>query len=307
MTDGAFEWEEFVTPDGHVLADRLRALRVHPVAREDVLQGRQAPKLEAFRGHLLFSIWDLDPASISGHPDEISIIVTDRRILTVQRSGDGRVRPLHPLVRGTASDDELPTDTPIRAAYRILEAVVAYYVVAVRAIEDELEAVEAEVFDDSVLEDHERIYRLRRRVGRVERAVSALAEAIDSAPQEARDLFDADRALQPYVQHLQNDLDALADLLSGQRLALDAVVSSHESNVSSRQNQDMRTIAAVAALLAIPTVVGGIYGMNFKDMPLLHTPGGWAVVLAVTAVLDVIAVLVFRRRGWLGEAPQRDR
>ncbi|WP_193598943.1 CorA family divalent cation transporter [Microbacterium sp. YJN-G] len=307
MTDEPFSWEEYIAPDEQEIAERLRALRVHPAAREDAQEGRQPPKIEALGGHLLFSIWDLDPKSVSGRPDEIVVLIGAHRILTIQRSEDGRVRSLRPIIRGATANEELPTDTPLRAAYRILEAVVHDYVHAVRAIEDELDGVEAEVFDDSVLEDHERIYRLRRRIGRVDRAVSALAKAIDTAPREALDLLDEDDALQPYLQHMHNDLDALADLLASQRLALDAVVSSHESNVSSRQNQDMRTIAAVAALLAIPTVVGGIYGMNFKDMPLLHTPGGWAVILGITAVLDVIAVFEFRRRGWLGEAPRRDR
>lgn len=307
MTEAAFSWEEHIAPDERAIAEHLRALRVHPAAREDAQYGGQPPKIEALGEHVLLSIWDLDPSSTTGHPDELLILIGSDLLLTIQRSQDGRVRALRPLVRGATSDDHLPADTPARAAYRVIEAIVRDYAEAVRSIEDQLDSVEAEVFDQTVVEDHERIYRLRRRIGRVDRAVSALAKAIDTAPSETLEVFEDDAVLRPYLRHLRNDLNSFAGLLDGQRLALDAVVTSHENNVSSRQNRDMRTIAAVAALLAIPTVVGGIYGMNFKDLPLLHTPGGWAMVLAVTVVLDVAAIFEFRRRGWLGEAPSHDR
>lgn len=303
MAETSFSWDGYVDPDQGDLSVRLDGLPVHPAAREDALEGGQPPKIEAFDQHLLITAWDIDPGAM-GKPGEIVMLVGRGWLVTVQRGRDHPARDLRPIVRG---DDEPSASTPLRAAYRILRAIVHDYVETARAIEDELDAVEAEVFDDSVLEDHERIYRLRRRIGRVDRAVSALTKAIDASPDDLRRHLDEDAAMRSYFQHMRNDLDGLSGLLDTQRLALDAVVSSHESNVSSRQNQDMRTIAAVAALLAIPTVIGGLYGMNFKDMPLLHTPLGWIPVLVFTAALDALAVFLFWKRGWLGSSTRRDK
>ncbi|MCG1037859.1 hypothetical protein KI686_15790, partial [Polaribacter sp. DS7-9] len=132
------------------------------------------------------------------------------------------------------------------------------------------------------------------RIGHVDRAASALRQGFETNAESLDEPLQDDLALHQHFRHMRGDLAALADLLSTQRMALDAVVSSHESNVSSRQNRDMRTIAAVAALLALPTVVAGVYGMNFKDMPLPHIPVGWVFVLIGTNTLDVAAMLVLR-------------
>jgi magnesium transporter len=170
-------------------------------------------------------------------------------------------------------------------------------------IERELVSVEAEVFDSRVREDYRRIYRLRQRIGLVDRAASGVAEAVRSARAEIQAITEPEPELRPYFVHLENDLIGIARLAAAEHGELDAVVSSHESNVSTRQNRDMRTISAYAALLAIPTVIAGVYGMNFKNLPLLHSELGWLIAIGIMIVLDVAVYVLFRRRGWLGGAP----
>lgn len=77
------------------------------------------------------------------------------------------------------------------------------------------------------------------------------------------------------------------------------MVSSYENRIAARQNQDMRTISAFAALLAIPTVVAGFFGMNVDDLPPLQWGYGWAIVVGLVAVLDPLAFWAFKRRDWL--------
>lgn len=300
--DGGFTWVGLVDRDQRDVLAEVRRLAAHPALREDSLQRGRPPKLEVLDGQLLVIAWDIDPDKVAKRPGEIIILAGDVRLLTVQWDGDGPARALRPLVER----DDAAGATPLGAAYRILDAVVCDYEATVASIESELDQVETQVFDPDVEEDYERIYRLRRRIGHLDRAASALRQGFETNADALDELLEDDPELRTFFRHMRSDLTAIADLLSTQRMTLDAVVSSHENNVSSRQNRDMRTIAAVAALLALPTVAAGLYGMNFKDMPLLHAQNGWVFVVIATVVLDVGAVLLFRRRGWMGSNQRHD-
>ncbi|MBD3943449.1 hypothetical protein IF188_17290 [Microbacterium sp. NEAU-LLC] len=88
-------------------------------------------------------------------------------------------------------------------------------------------------------------------------------------------------------------------MINNQSQGLDAILSSHENNVAARQNQDMRTISAFAALLAVPTLIAGLYGMNFKNIPLVQWQDGWTVVGLSIVVIDLIIHGLLKRRRWL--------
>lgn len=103
----------------------------------------------------------------------------------------------------------------------------------------------------------------------------------------------------PYLHDLLDDAAGTAALINNQSRALDAILSSHENNVAARQNKDMRTISAVAAMLAVPTLVAGFYGMNFKNIPLVQWQFGWLVISVAIVVIDVVIYVLFRRRHWL--------
>ena len=103
----------------------------------------------------------------------------------------------------------------------------------------------------------------------------------------------------PYLHDLLDDAAGTAALINNQSRALDAILSSHESNVAARQNKDMRTISAFAALLALPTLIAGLYGMNFKNIPLVQWQFGWIAIAAAMVTVDVIIYIMFKRRGWL--------
>lgn len=300
-------WRVLVNPDGHALEQVQRRFGLHPLAVADLEEGRHHPKFERFGQHLCLTIWDVDPGTDPRLADgEIVLVFDDAELLAVQRGPASAIRDLDVLLGG---DGPVPVTSPVSAVYRVLAAVVHDFVDLGAAIERELDEVEADVFDSRVREDYRRIYRLRQRIGRIDRAVSGLAEALRTARPEIEAATDDDPGLRPYFQHLVHDADGVAKLTAAEHAALDAVVSSHQSNVATRQNQDMRTISAFAAMLAIPTLIAGVYGMNFKNIPLVQWEFGWVVIAALIVVLDVLAYLAFRRRGWLGrdDAARRDR
>ena len=298
-------WSRLVNPGRRELAAVQERFNLHPIVIADLDEKRQHPKLERFGDCLYLTVWDVDTGS-DGHAKtdtELALIFTDRELLVIQRGPTAQLRDLDALLRAEGS---VPVTSPISAVYRVLAAVVRDFVELAARVERELDEVEAEVFDSQVYEDYRRIYRLRQRIGRIDRAITGLAEALEVGRREFEDAIAAEPELRPYFIHLAHDADGVNRLATAEHAALDAAVSSHQSNVSARQNKDMRTISAFAALLAIPTVIAGIFGMNFKNLPTTQWEYGWLAVSIGIVVLDLVAYFMFRRRGWLG-AGSRDR
>ena len=275
---------------------------LHDLVVADLLEGRQHPKFERFDDYLYLTIWDISSTNDgdSGADSDLAMIISDDALLLVQ---GGRANDLRDLDALLAEPGHIPATSPISAVYRILDAIVHDFIELGAVVDSQLDEVEAEVFDSRVHEDFRRIYRLRQRIGRIDRAATGLADALRSGRQEFIAMTARETELHPYFIHLEHDANGVAKLVAAEHAALGAAVSSHQSNVSSRQNQDTRTISAFAALLAIPTVIAGIYGMNFKNLPLVQWEFGWVAIAAAIVVLDALAYFMFRRRGWLGGGP----
>ena len=294
-----------VNPKREDLEHVQRRFGLHPLVVSDLLEGRQHPKFETFDGHLYLTVWDLNPTADGSTRamTDIAMVLHDDELLVVQRGPDEGIRDIEELLADPGGPDEPTRDavsSPLAAVYRILDAVVRDFIELGAEVERDLDDVEAEVFDSRIREDYRRIYRLRQRIGRIDRAASGLAAALRSGKSELETLAASEPALQPHLLHLEHAAEGVASLASAEHEALDAAVSSHQSNVSTRQNQDMRTISAFAALLAIPTVVAGLYGMNFKNLPLINWEYGWVAVGVALLALDLVVYFAFRRRGWLG-------
>ncbi len=298
-------WTRLINPDRAQLDDLQARWGLHPLIVADLQEGRQQPKAESLDRHVYLSIWDLDHGRTAptSTDTDLALILGDDMLVLVQRGDTEDFRDLDALLSGPGA---IPVDSPVSAAYRVLDAVVRDFVELGASIEEQLAELEAEVFDRNVDEDYRKIYRLRQLIGEIDRASTGLSDALRSARDDILRLTDGRTELRPYYSHLENDARGVSELTATEHASLDALVSSHRSNVETRQNQDMRTISAFAALLAVPTVIAGIYGMNFKNLPLVRWEWGWlAVGLAMLAV-DAIAYLLFRRRGWLGERSTED-
>ena len=298
-------WIRLVNPERSEIERLQERLDLHPLIVSDLLEGRQQPKAETFDRQLYISLWDIDRgrAGPTSTDTDLALILTDDELVLVQRGDREEFRDLDAVLVGTG---QLAVDSPISAALRVLEVMVREFVDLASEVEDELDELEAEVFDSHVDEDYRRIYRLRQLIGQIDRASSGLARALRNAHDEITRLTEDEPQLRPYFHHLVNDARGVAELTTTQHQSLDALVSSHQSNVATKQNQDMRTISAFAALLAIPTVVAGIYGMNFKNLPLVTWEFGWLAVGIAMVVLDVAAFVLFRRRGWIGKDADDD-
>ena len=292
-----FVWVSLVNPDEDVVTEARETLGIHPVAAADVVSGRQQPKVQKFEEHLFVLLWQIIPGDESSDIElgQTFIYIGDGWLLTVQRT-DGEAADLQELVMKTPVELR---NSPIAAAYVIMADIVDGYAKAAADVESDLEELEEQVFNESTTEDHRRIYRVRKNIGRIDRAVSSIAAALRESTDHLDAMTIGHEHVVPYLHDLLDDAAGTAALINNQSRALDAILSSHENNVSARQNKDMRTISAFAALLALPTLIAGLYGMNFKNIPLVQWQFGWIVIAAAMVTVDIIIYIMFKRRGWL--------
>ena len=293
-----FVWVQLVNPDEALVTKARETLGIHPVAAADVVSGRQQPKVQKFAEHLFVLLWQI---IVERESNDIALgqtflYIGDGWLLTVQRTDEEEPTDLVALV------EESPTelrDSPMAAAYVIMAEIVDGYAKAAADVETDLEELEEQVFTESTTEDHKRIYRVRKDIGRIDRAVSSIAAALRESTDHLDAMTVGHEHVVPYLHDLLDDAAGTAALINNQSRALDAILSSHENNVSARQNKDMRTISAFAALLALPTLIAGLYGMNFKNIPFVQWQFGWVVIAAVIVTVDIIIYIMFKRRRWL--------
>lgn len=292
-----FVWVSLVNPDEDVVTEARETLGIHPVAAADVVSGRQQPKVQKFAEHLFVLLWQIMPRRDSDDIElgQTCLYIGEGWLLTVQRA-DGDAADLREIVEASPPDLR---DSPMATAYLIMADIVDGYAKAAADVESALEDLEEQVFTDSTAEDHKRIYRVRKNIGRIDRAVSSIAAALRQSTDHLDAMAVGHEEVVPYLHDLLDDAAGTTALINNQSRALDAILSSHENNVAARQNQDMRTISAFAALLALPTLIAGLYGMNFKNIPLVQWEFGWLVIGVAIVVVDVIIYVMFKRRGWL--------
>ena len=224
---------------------------------------------------------------------EVQLVLGDGFVVSVDRDGAVLER-----VRQDLDDDPELVGAGLAA---VLPCVVNHaaesYGPVLGALNNAVEEVEEAVFSSAGSRPTERIYRLSRQVLEFRRAVAPLTEmldrlAADSSTATGERLRQRYRALRAHLLHLVELADGLGNLLAN-------VLQANLTEISVRQNDDMRRISAWVAIWAVPTLLAGIYGMNFRHLPELEWAFGYPVVLAVMVLICLGLYRGFRRSGWL--------
>jgi magnesium transporter len=291
--EGAFVWLGLHAPSEEEFDSVRREFDLHELAVEDAINAHQRPKLEAY-GDSLFVV--LKPAAyVDGTVElgEILIFIGAGFIITV-RHGEAA---LHEVRLRTEERPDLLACGPGAALYAIVDRIVDDYQPVIAALDRDVEEVEREVFSPAGTNPAERIYELKRHVLELHAAVSPLAEPLDRLARGRHELIH--ETMRAYFRDVHDHLLRVIDQVESHRDLLTSVLAANMTQVTVRQNEDMRRISAWAAIILAPTLVAGLYGMNFKHMPELGWTYGYPVVLAVIATICVFLYRYFRRIGWL--------
>jgi magnesium transporter len=291
-----FVWVGLYEPDEHEFNDIAVAFGLHPLAVEDAVHAHQRPKLELYEGSLFLTIktlWyvDEDDAVETG---EINFFVGDDFVITVRHGHGAELKEARHDLEARQS---VLSHGPSAVVYAVCDTVVDGYLAVLEELQLDVDQVEESVFSEKRTNDSVRIYTIKRELAEVRRAVLPLREpmrrftvgAVPGILPEAG----------PFFRDVGDHLAAAAESIETLDSLLSTAFEAHLARIQVQQNDDMRKISAGAALLLLPTLIAGVYGMNYDHMPELHWQLGylWALFLMVGSSVALWAW--FKRSGWM--------
>jgi magnesium transporter len=204
---------------------------------------------------------------------------------------------LHKVRQALEADPEQLALGPAAVLHAVADHVVDAYIAVTDAIEADIDEIEAEVFEPRSQMDSEQIYVMKREVLALRRSVVPLTGPIRKLTEGYSSLVPHD--VRSYFRDVDDHLAAVTERVSGFDELLTTLVDSALAKISMRQNNDMRKITAWAAIITVPTMIAGIYGMNFKYMPELDSPYGYPAVWILILVFCGALYRNFRKNQWL--------
>jgi magnesium transporter len=294
---GRFAWIGLHSPSAELLRQVQREFGLHDLAVEDAHHAHQRPKLEAY-GESLFVVIRTARVNAEHHRvdfGETHFFVGKNFIVSVRHGPSLSYANVRARCETTP---QLLRKGPGFALYALMDSIVDQYFPVVDALAEELEALEDQIFGEkSTRETTEQIYRLKRQLLDVKRAVSPLIDICNRLMRFDLELIPEDT--RPYFRDVYDHVVRINEMVDNTRELLTTALEANFSLISIAQNEVSKRFAGWAAIIAVPTMVAGIYGMNFKGMPELEWEYGYPVVLGVTFGLAVLLYLLFRRSGWL--------
>ncbi|MEU9500815.1 magnesium and cobalt transport protein CorA [Streptomyces sp. NPDC048196] len=313
-TDGGFIWVGLHEPTEAEFAGIAKEFGLHPLAVEDAVHAHQRPKLERY-DDTLFTVFktvhyvehaELTATSEVVETGEVMCFTGRDFIVTVRHGGQGSLRALRHRLQ---DDPELLAKGPSAVLHAIADQVVDGYMAVAGAVQDDIDEVEIDVFSSGTNGkgigtkssakggDAGRIYQLKREVLEFKRAVSPLLRPMQLLSERPMRLVDSD--IQKYFRDVADHLARVNEQVLSFDDLLNSILQANLAQAAVAQNEDMRKITAWAAIFAVPTMIAGIYGMNFTYMPELKWKYGYPAVLVVTVAICVGIHRGFKRNGWL--------
>lgn len=295
----AFLWVGLYEPTEAEFDHVASEFALHPLAVEDALKAHQRPKLEVYDDSLFVVLKPVlyEPESDRVSSGELMLFIGDSFVVTV-RHGEGS--PLMAVRKRLEADPEVLKHGPTAVLYAVSDAIVDHYLDVTGELQVDLEELEADVFAPSggnPANTAARIYTAKRQVLEFRRASGPLAGPM--ARLTAGVVPFVNEEAQPFFRDVNDHLLRSNEQVEGLDRLLSDVLSAHLAQMGVRQNDDMRKISAWAAMAAVPTMVAGIYGMNFEHMPELRWEWSYPVVIVVMTGIVVALYRLFKRRGWM--------
>jgi magnesium transporter len=307
---GSMAWIGLYRPADSQLLALAEEFGLHELAVEDAIVAHQRPKLDRY-GDVLFVV--LRAARYLDDTEEVDfgelhVFVGRDFVITVRH---GEAPDLAAVRRRVEDDPDLLRRGTEAVLYAILDAVVDGYAPVVAGLQNDIDEIETQVFQGDPKVSR-RIYELSGEVIEFQRATRPLLGML-RALMAGFDKYGTDEELQRYLRDVADHATTVVERVDGFRQMLQDILTVNATLVSQQQNEEMRSlteasyaqneevkkVSAWAAILFAPTLIGTIYGMNFKHMPELHWTFGYPFAIALMLFTSLTLYLLFKRRGWL--------
>lgn len=293
-----FVWVALKDPTPDELTLVQDEFDLHDLAVEDALKAHQRPKLEEYGATMFVIMRPIEPVGADEDAlrvGQLAVFLGPQFLVSVRmhvEQGFSDVR------RRCEQEPELLQHGPAYVLYALMDAVVDRYNPVLESLRDEFEHLETSIFDGTTDRAQiEALYTLKQKLMELDHAVVPLLEVTGKlfggrVPPVCAGLGDYFRDVSDHLLRLRGLIDNLRDMLTTAISVTLSLITLQESEVTKR-------LAAYAALVAVPTAIAGVYGMNFDQMPLLHSAWGFPAVMSVMIIMDLYLVYRFRKANWL--------
>ena len=299
---GGYVWLGLHEPTEEEFGALAQRYDLHPLAVEDAVFAHQRPKLERYDDALFMVLKtatyveheELTATSEVVDTGEVMVFVGAHYVITVRHGHHSELRDLRHRLE---EQRDLLCLGPAAVLYAVADLVVDTFVDVAAAVEDDVDELEASVFSPSRTDDIGRLYQLKRELMSLRRAVSPLEVPLQKLAEREIDVVPD--AIRSYFRDVLDHAIRVRDQVAAQDELLTSILQASLARTQMADNEDMRKISAWAGIIAVPTAIAGIYGMNFEFMPELEWRYGYFLVLAVIALACFLLHRGFKRNGWL--------
>ncbi len=290
----SFVWVAIRDPETWELEALQQEFGLHDLAIEDAQRGHQRPKIEEYGTAIFVVMHTVELVGDELNTGEVAIFVGRNFVVTVRRHTE---RGFNDVRRRTEEEPDLLRRGPAYVLYALMDAVVDRYFPVLDALSEEIDRVEERIFAGQTTRGSvEALYELKRKLSTLEHAGGPLLEVTGKlhggrVPSMCVDLQEYFRDVHDHLARLKQSIDNLRDMVT-------TAMSVNLSLINLQESEVVKRLAAYAALVAVPTLIAGVYGMNFDVMPELRMAWGYPAALASMVIVDLYLVYRFKKAKW---------
>ncbi len=291
-----FSWIGLVDAGRTELLGATASFPLNEFAVEDAVTTHQRPKIDEFDEHTFIVVRTISYAGQGQSLDigDLCIFLLGSAVITVRH---GAAMPLATVRRDLEARPDRLSLGPTAVVHEIIDRLVDQYLAVANKIADDVRDIEDAVFDDEVPAVPHEMYAVKRELIEFRRAAAPLLEPLTRlAGGKVRHINEDFRF---YFSDIRDHLMRVLDQIDALDRIMEAALQANIALISVKQNEDMRKISAWVGIAAVPTMIAGIYGMNFDNMPELGTRWGYFVVIAAMGAISALLYRLFKRNDWL--------
>ncbi len=291
---GCFVWIALKDPEPADVEALQEEFQLHELAVEDASHGHQRPKIEEYSQSIFVVMHTVELEDDDLRTGEMSVFVGQNYVLSVRRDTQ---RGFADVRKRCEDEPELLRHGPAYVLYALMDTVVDRYFPVLDALAEEIERIEDRIFSGQTTRANiEALYGLKRKLTTLQHAANPLLEVTAKlhggrVPPTCFNLQEYFRDVHDHLTRMKQSVDTLRDTVS-------TAISVNLSLITLQENEVVKRLAAYAALVAVPTLIAGVYGMNFDHMPELRLPFGYPLALASMVIVDLYLAYRFKKAKW---------
>jgi magnesium transporter len=300
LTDDTVTWIDVQGfGDEAVLRGIADLFSIHPLAIEDVVNVPQRPKAETYDEHqLVITRMSIMPAPLDLETEQVSLFVGKNYVITFQERYGDVLDPVRARIR--RGGWTIRKHGPDYLAYAIIDAIIDGYYPILEMLGDYLESLEERALSTPTPETLRAVHSVKQDLLALRRIIWPHREAINELIRDDTPMVS--EPVRVYLRDCYDHCVQIIDVLESYRDIAGGLMEVYLSSVANRQNDVMKVLTIMATIFIPLTFMAGLYGMNFENMPELHWPWAYPVLLAAMVLTAMGMVVVFRRKGWIGSS-----